>query len=50
MIENHLTHFIASDAHHETVRPFKMKSILKIKIKRLRNRFRRFYEEFRICS
>ncbi|MBX5317583.1 tyrosine-protein phosphatase [Staphylococcus caprae] len=31
MIENHLTHFIASDAHHETVRPFKMKSIFENK-------------------
>lgn len=31
MIENHLTHFIASDAHHATVRPFKMKSIFENK-------------------
>lgn len=27
MIENNLVHFIASDAHHESQRPFIMKSL-----------------------
>lgn len=29
MIENNLVHFIASDAHHETQRPFIMESLYK---------------------
>lgn len=31
MIENNLVHFIASDAHHDTKRPFIMESLFKDK-------------------
>lgn len=31
MIDNHLTHFIASDAHHTHLRPFRVKSIFENK-------------------
>ena len=34
MIENNLVHFIASDAHHESQRPFIMESLYKTKIKK----------------
>ena len=37
MIENNLVHFIASDAHHESQRPFIMESLYKTKIKNMKN-------------
>ena len=43
MLENNLTHFIASDAHHSEIRPFKMNSLFKDK---KLNKFEKDLESF----
>ncbi|MEQ6028423.1 tyrosine-protein phosphatase [Staphylococcus saccharolyticus] len=43
MLENNLTHFIASDAHHSEIRPFKMSSVFKDK---KLNKFEKDLESF----